>query len=315
MKHSFSPSKVVIVGAGMVGASSAYACMIKGVCKELVLIDVNEEREQGEVMDLVHGSQFVETLHVHGGDYRDCKNADLIVITAGASQKPGETRLDLAAKNAGILRSILKKISPFLARETIILIVSNPVDVLTAVARRFLKRHPQERIIGSGTSLDTSRLRHYLGEHFQVNPRSVHAYIVGEHGDSELCVWSSANIASVPLSQFRGYNKKKMERIFEQTKNAAYEIIKRKGATHFAIGLVVAELAEIILKDQHTVIPLSVCPHGLYGIDHVCFGLPAKLGRAGIEGIIPLKLSASEIKKLRASAKTLKAMLRKISVC
>jgi L-lactate dehydrogenase len=312
MKQDHCATKVVIIGAGMVGSTAAYASMIKGVCDEIVLVDMNEMREAGEVMDLAHALQFVETGMVRGGDYKDCMGADAIVITAGAAQKPGETRLDLTQKNVKILESILSKLKPNLSSHSVVLLVSNPVDVLTHVARKILRKHDSKKIIGSGTSLDTSRLRYYLSQHFHVHPRSVHAYILGEHGDSEMCAWSAANIASTPLKKFKGYSVRKMNEIFLRTKNAAYEVIKRKGSTYYAIGLVIAELLESILRDERLVTPVSVDPLGKYGLRNVSLGLPSVLGRGGIYDVVELPLNTSEKKLLKKSARQLQSVIKAV---
>ena len=306
-------TKIVIIGSGMVGSSAAYASMIQGRATEIVLIDRDISRRDGEVMDLSHGSQYTETQHIRGGTYQDCRDADIIVFTAGAAQLPGETRIDLAAKNVKVLKNVLNELKAYLSPHTILLIISNPVDILTFVAQKVLKKHDPNKIIGSGTSLDSSRFRYYLGQYFGISPHSIHAYIIGEHGDSELPVWSTANIAGVGLKHFKGYNKQAMNKIYLKTKNAAYEIIKRKKATYYAIGLLISEISEMILSNQRAVIPLSVNPKGMYGIKDVCIGLPCVLCRSGIQSVIPLTLNASEKKMLQTSAKKLQGILKQIS--
>ncbi len=300
-------SKVVIVGAGFVGSSAAYATMIQGICSELVLIDVNKEKALGEAMDLSHGLSFVDPMHVHAGDYDDCKDADVIVITAGLAQKPGQTRLELAVANSKIIGGIVDEIVKR-TKEAVILLVSNPVDVMTYVA---IKRagYPPGQVFGSGTALDSSRFRFLLSEMFSVSPRSVHAFILGEHGDSELMCLSHANIAGEPLTNIQGYNAKKVEEIYSKTKNAAYEIIQKKGATYYAIGLGISDIVRAILYNEHLVMPLSVLLHGEYELHDVCISVPAVVGSGGIQKILSLQLAPDELEKLQSSAAGLKTVI------
>ncbi len=302
-------NKVAIVGAGFVGSTAAYAMFIDGAASEIALIDINKEKAKGEALDLVHGNLFTPYTKVrYGSSYKLCKGADIIVITAGAHQKQGETRLDLTKTNAKIMKSIIQGITEY-NKTAILLIVSNPLDVLTYLALKW-SRFPKTRVFGTGTTLDTARFRNLLGEYYKINPRSVHAYILGEHGDSEFPVWSSANIAGIRLSDFKKYDKKKLEEIFAKTKNAAYEIINTKGATYYAIGLAIRDIVKTILTDQHSVYPVSSLIKNYYGVNDVCLSTPCVLGRKGILERISLHLDKEEAKLLRKSAKIIKSYIK-----
>lgn len=305
--QTYDNSKVVIVGAGFVGSSAAYATMIQGICSELVLIDVNKEKALGEALDLQHGLSFVDPIHVHAGDYDDCKDADVVVITAGLAQKPGQTRLDLAQANAKIVGGIVEEVAKR-TKEAVILLVSNPVDVMTYVTIQ-KAGYPAGQVFGSGTALDSSRFRFLLSEFFGVSPRSVHAYILGEHGDSELMCLSHANIAGEPITNIPGYNAKKVEEIYVKTKNAAYEIIQKKGATYYAIGLGIADIVRAVLYNEKLVMPLSVLLQGEYDIHNVCISVPAIVGSGGVQKIVPIQLASDELEKLQASAAQLKTVI------
>ncbi|MBU1018149.1 L-lactate dehydrogenase [Patescibacteria group bacterium] len=301
-------TRIAVVGTGMVGSSFAYAAMIKGLAAELVLIDVSEEREEGEVMDLAHGLIGTETGNVRGGHLRDCGDVDIIVITAGVAQKPGETRLDLIKKNTKIMKGIIKKMGK-LRSDTVVIIVSNPVDVLTYIAQQHIKL-PKGQIFGSGTSLDTSRLRYIISQKLGVNLHNVHGYVMGEHGDSEFVPWSIANVSGLPIKKM--LTVKDMSDIERQTMRAAYEIIQRKRATYYGIGVVITELVEHVLHDRKFVIPVSTEPGSAYGIKGVCLGVPAILGRCGVEKVWKLDLTKVEMGKLKKSAEILKKYLKSI---
>jgi len=307
-------TKIAIIGAGSVGASLAFSLTIKNVGSEIILVDVDKQKQEGEVMDLQQGLFFVETSHVNNGDFKDAAASDVIVITAGAAQKPGETRLDLVKKNTKILESIFKAMGT-INPDAIIIMVANPVDILTYIAQK-ISGLPRNQVFGSGTTLDTSRLRYYLGQYFGVNPKSVHAYVIGEHGDSEFAAYNTANIAGVPLKEFPKYKKEQMDSIFKKTKKAAYEVIKRKGATYYAIALSVTEILEAIIYDQNRVLPVSVrlnsFYHNTYDAPQICLGVPAVIGRNGIQKIIDLKLNKSETNQFKDSAKTLKKVLSSV---
>ncbi len=301
-------TRIAIVGTGMVGSSFAYAAMIKGLAAELILIDVSEEREEGEVMDLCHGLVGSETGNVIGGHFSDCRNVDIIVITAGVAQKPGETRLALIKKNTKIMKGIIKKMGK-LREDTVVIIVSNPVDILTYVAQQTIKL-PKGQVFGSGTSLDTSRLRYIVSQKLGVNLHNVHGYVMGEHGDSEFVPWSIANVSSLPMAKL--LTKKQMVDIEKKTMRAAYEIIQRKRATYYGIGVVITELVEAVLHDRKFIIPVSTEPGSAYGIKGISLGVPVVLGRRGVEKVWKLDLTKGEIGKLKKSAGILKKYLKSI---
>ena len=300
-------TRIAVIGTGMVGSSFAYAAMIKGLAAELVLIDADEGREEGEVMDLSHGLIGTETGNVKGGDFSDCQVVDIVVITAGASQKPGETRLQLVDKNIKILKDIIKKMGQ-LRSDTVVIIVSNPVDILAYVARETIKLPNKNQIFGTGTSLDTSRLRHNISQALKVNLHNVHGYVLGEHGDSEFVAWSLVNVAGVPVKKL--LSAKQMTDIAMKTKKAAYEIIQRKRATYYGIGVVITEIVEAVLNDKKLILPVSTVPGSAYGIKDMSIGVPAVIGRNGIEKVWPVELSATEKTQLKKSANLLKGILK-----
>ncbi len=314
-KIAAKPSRVAIIGTGFVGASFAYALTQTGLVSEIVLIDLNRKKAEGEAMDINHGIEFVNPVKVWAGDYSDTAAADVIVITAGANQKPGETRLDLGLKNAAITKSICAEIVKN-TNNAIIVMAANPVDILTYVAIKETG-FPAKRVFGSGTLLDTARFRYLLGEHLEVDPRSVHAYIIGEHGDSELPVWSKATVGGVPINRFCHKHspdicKAKLQSIFEQVKNAAYEIIERKGATYYAIGWGLKRIIEAVLMDQKSVLTVSTLLNEYNGISDVCLGVPAVVGRNGVERVVELELSDNELTKLRESALVLNEVQKSV---
>lgn len=303
---------VVIVGVGQVGATLAFALMISGLATNIILIDQATERAEGHAMDLNHGLPFVEPSHIYVGDYTDCKDAGIVVVAAGASQKPGETRLDLVRRNTAIFKQIIPRIVKHNPR--MLIIVSNPVDVLTYVALK-VSGYPMNRIIGSGTVLDTARFRSLLSQHCQVDPRNVHAYIIGEHGDSEVPVWSKANIGGISFLDYcpmcrRDCPQNKRDEIFNQVKRAAYEIIKRKGATNFAIALALVRIVSCILRDENSVLTVSTLLDGYYDISDVCLSVPVILNRNGVSKILKIALDQSEIAGLQASASILKDVIK-----
>jgi L-lactate dehydrogenase len=300
-------TKIGLVGTGMVGASFAYAFIQQGHASEMVLIDANHGRAEAEAMDLNHGLPFVRPMRIWAGTYADLAGASVTVITAGAAQQPGETRLQLLERNVAILRDIIPQVVRY-NPDGIILIASNPVDLMTYLALQ-ISGFPPAKVIGSGTILDTARFRSMLGEHYAVDPRSVHAYIVGEHGDSEVPLWSLANIGGVPLTQFQsrgvGYDQAALQSIFERTRDAAYAIIERKGATYYAIGLGLVTIVEAILRDQHTVLTVSSLMTGQYGTTDIAISLPTIVGAQGIEEVLTLPISAEEEEAFRRSVATL----------
>jgi len=311
------PSRVAVVGTGNVGATFAYALLLSGSAAEIVLIDANHAKAEGEAMDLNHAGPFTHPTRVWAGNYEDCAGATVTVLAAGANQKPGETRIDLIKKNAAIWREIV----PEVAKHNplgILLIATNPVDVLTYAAWK-LSGLPAERVIGSGTILDTARFRYLLSQHFGVDAHSVHAYIIGEHGDSEVPVWSSANIAGIRLPQFcksqgRTYDPQAMENIFVQTRDAAYRIIERKGATYYAVAAGLMLITQAILRNQRTVLSVSTLIHNYQGLQDVCFSLPAVIDRGGVEDIVRLELDAVESENLRHSAEVLKNTIQSLGL-
>jgi L-lactate dehydrogenase len=303
------PTKVAVVGVGLVGSTFAYTLLLSGIASEIVLIDVNRERAEGEAMDLNHAVPFAHPTKICAGDYSDCEGAAITVIAAGTGQKPGESRLDLVKRNTAIFGQIIPKVAEA-NPEGIIVVATNPVDVLTYVTIK-LAGLPPRRVFGSGTILDTARFRYMLSEHLGVDPRSVHAYIVGEHGDSEVPVWSLANVAGMRLPTFCAENgiqldKETMDRIFRQTRDAAYEIISRKGATYYAVAAGLMKITEAILRDQNTVLSISSLIEDFYGIDDVCLSLPTVVSRRGIERVLRLELSPLEARGVRKSADVLR---------
>lgn len=316
MNERKSTNKVGLIGAGMVGASFAYSLMQRGLANELVLIDMDAARAEGEAMDLNHGLPFVGPMRIIAGNYADLAEAEVIVICAGANQRPGESRLDLLQKNAAVFRNIVPQVNT-VNQDAIIVIATNPVDILTYISAQIVGLE-SGRVIGSGTLLDTARFRYLLGTHYGVDPRSVHAYIVGEHGDSELPLWSLANIGGVRLPDFagtngQGYDQTALDRIFDQTRNAAYEIIQRKKATYYAIGLGLLAIVEAVLRDQHTVMTVASPLRGQYGVTDIALSLPTIVGRNGIEEVLNLPLSERELAAFQHSAQTLQERLAEVS--
>ena len=300
-----NPRKAAIIGCGLVGSSIAFRFLQQGLFSQLVLLDVDQDRAEGEAMDLSDGLPYGATMEITAGSYDDITDCALVVITAGVNQKPGETRLDLIGKNTAILRSILSEIT---ARDFdgILLIVSNPVDVLTYAAWQ-MSGYPKERVIGSGTVLDTARLKQLLGEELGVDSRNIHAFIVGEHGDSELAVWSEANVSGLDLEDFcriRGMamNPAEMERMYREVRDSAYEITRRKGATYYGIAMAVGRIAECIVKDEQSVLPISVVLEGQYGLGGLALSIPSIVGRNGLKEILEIPLSGAENGALRKSA-------------
>ncbi len=306
---SVNQRKVAVIGCGFVGSATAFALMESGLFSEMVLIDADKNRAEGEAMDISHGLPFARPMKIYAGEYDDIVDAAIIIVTAGANQKPDETRLDLVHKNVSIYKSIIPEIASR-GCEGILLIVSNPVDILTYVAWK-LSGFPRNRVLGSGTVLDTARLKYNLGEHLGVDSRSVHAFIIGEHGDSELAVWSSATVSGVPIHKFcemRGHynHDEAAERIHETVKNSAYEIIEKKRATYFGVAMAVRRICECLVRDEKSILPVSNLMQGEFGISDIALSVPAVVGADGVENIVPVSLNEEELEKLQASAKTLK---------
>ena len=301
--------KVAVIGCGFVGSSSAFALMQSGLFSEMVLIDADTKRAEGEPMDISHGISFARPMQIYAGNYDDITDAAIIVITAGANQKPDETRLDLIKKNAAIMKSIVGEIKK---RDFggILLIVSNPVDILTLIALKE-SGYPSNRVIGSGTVLDTGRFKYLLGEHLDVDSRSVHAFIIGEHGDSELAAWSNARIGGLKVNNFcelRGHfnHEQSMKKIFENVRNSAYEIIERKHATYYGIAMAVKRICEAIVRNEKSILPVSSLMTGEYGLNDVVLSIPAVVDETGVQKVIPIELNDEELTKLKDSANILK---------
>jgi len=307
--------KIAVVGVGSVGASVAYAILISGLVNEIVLVDTDKNRAEGEAMDLSHGAAFVKPIKITVGEYQDCRDADIIVFTAGAGQKPGETRLELVHKNTAVLSHVLPLVVDH-AGNSILLMVSNPVDVLTYAALR-LTRLPPNRVIGSGTVLDSSRFRHLLSESCLVEPRNIHAYVIGEHGDTEILLWSKANIAGLPPEEYcrwRNIPLPDRQTIEQNVRNAAYEIIARKGATYYAIGLAVRRICECILRDENSILTVSGLVDGVHGIYDICLSMPCLVNRQGLVQVLPVPLENTERKALLKSASMLRSIQEKLEL-
>lgn len=301
------PVKISVIGAGFVGAAVANTLLSSGLASEIVLVDKNADKALGEALDIGQSAPFVKPTDVYAGNENDCAGSSIIVFTAGANQHPGETRLDLTDKNAAIIKETVPKIvaaSP----EAILLMVTNPVDIMTYLALQ-VSGLPKSRVIGSGTILDTSRFRYALSNHLQVDARNIHAYIVGEHGDSEVALWSMTSVAGIGLDEFCQLNnivKPDKAKILEEVKDAAYKIIASKGATYYAISYGVRRICEAILRDERSVLTVSSLVDGLYGIENTCITLPSIVSRKGIEKVLQIPLPQEEKSNLLRSAQVIK---------
>jgi len=298
-------AKVVIVGAGFVGSTIAYALMLGGTAEEIVLIDKIEEKARAEAMDLNHCASFVSPVTIKAGDYNECSNADIIIITAGAPQKPGQTRLELVDINSRIITQIIEDILTY-TKDVILLVVTNPVDVMSYISWR-VSGLPAAKVFGSGTVLDTSRFRYLLSSRCKLDPRNMHAYVVGEHGDSEVPLWSTANVAGVSMDVFctncnDACSQEDREEISYQVRQSAYEIIQGKGATYFAISLAVRRIVESILRDEHSVLTVSTLLNNVYGISNLYLSFPSIIGRNGVQRVLPLEMSSEEVEQFLHSA-------------
>lgn len=307
--------KAAMIGCGFVGSASAFSLMQSGLFSEMVFIDADRDRAEGEALDIGHGIPFARQMKIYAGSYDDITDAAIIIITAGANQKPEETRLDLVHKNAAIFRRIIPEIAKRDCRG-ILLVVSNPVDILTYVALK-LSGFTENRVIGSGTVLDTARLKYELGMHLSVDSKSVHAFIIGEHGDSEIAAFSSANVSGIALRDFcemRGHyaHEEHTKQIAQTVKNSAYEIINKKRATYYGIAMAVRRICEVIIRDEKSILPVSSMMRGAYGIEDAVLSMPAIVGKYGVESQVPISLNEEEAKQLRHSAETLKAIIREI---
>ena len=315
--HCTNTRKIVIIGSGFVGSTCAFSIMESGLFSEIVLIDSDYLRAEGEALDISHGIPFNKSMNIYAGNYDDIVNASIIIITAGSNQKEGETRLDLTGRNIELLMHIIPEITKR-NYNSIILVVSNPVDILTAIILKQGNFIPN-KIIGSGTVLDTARLKYELGKKLCVDSRCVHAFIIGEHGDSEIAVWSSANIAGIPIDLFFEYqgihnHSYYFDEITNNVKNSAYKIISGKQATYFGIATSVRRICEAIVRDEKAILPVSTYLNGEYGIEGVALSVPTILGKDGVEKILPIELNDFELTKLQESANILKNILKKFSI-
>lgn len=317
---SRSNPKVSVIGAGNVGSSFAFALMIRGVAREIVIVDKNAEKAKGECMDLNHGMSFTHPTKVYSAGYEGCKDSDIVVITAGAKQKPGQSRVDLVQANTDIFKEIVPEILKY-SKDAIMVVVTNPVDILSYVTMK-ISGIPSNKVVGSGTVLDTSRFRFLLSQHCEVDPRNVHAYIIGEHGDTELPVWSNATIGGMEIGKYcptcKNFNnckrEEELEGIFEEVKNSAYKIIETKGATYYAIALALVRIVETILRDENSVLPVSTLINDYYGVDDVYLGVPSKLNKHGVEQFLRIELSEKEQSLLLRSADSLKDIIKNIKL-
>ncbi len=309
--------KITVVGAGNVGATTAYTLMLSGLVSEILLIDINKDKADGDAMDMNHGIAFVSPVKIYSGSYQDIKGSDMVIITAGANQKPGEKRTELLKRNAAIFRDIVENVLKYCHDDTILMVVTNPVDILTYVTYKisgFSKRH----VIGSGTVLDTARLKYLLGEHTNVAVRNVHTYIIGEHGDSEVAAWSVTNVAGMEIDNYCGTSGECdcmevcKDTFYHKTRDAAYEIIQRKGSTYYAIALAVRRIVESIIGNENSILTVSSLFEGEYGIQDICLSAPTMVGSGGAEKILEIEFSDEEIQGLRESAEKLKQLAKEI---
>lgn len=307
--------KCAIIGCGFVGATTAYSLMQSHLFSEMVLIDINEKKAQGEAEDLNHGLPFNSPMDIYAGTYADLHDASIIIITAGANQKPGETRIDLVRINADIFRSIVSKIVEQNTK-AILLVVTNPVDVLSYVTLK-ISGYPANRVIGSGTVLDTARLKYLAGRKLGVDYRNVHTFIIGEHGDSELAVWSSANVSGIDLDKYCEANgidssKDALHEVYDNVKNSAYKIIENKGATYYAIAESVRRIVSAIIRDEDTILPVSTYVENYHSISDITMSLPCIVGRSGIKKVLEIPLDDHELSALKNSANTLKEVVNSL---
>ena len=306
-------TKITILGAGNVGATCAYTFAVTGTCSDVVLIDINKAKAKGEAMDIRQGISFGHNVEVYDGTYEDAAGSDIVVITLGLARKPGQTRLDLAQANVNIIKEVMPQIAKY-APDAIYVVVSNPVDILTYVILKCTDLSPKQ-VIGSGTALDTSRLRAAIADHVGLSPNSIHAYVFGEHGDSSFIPWSLTNIAGIPMEEYcedQDHPDLDEDEIIEEVRKAGSEVIKRKGATFYAIAMSVNKICDSILRDANNIITVSYMIEEKYGISDVCLSLPAVIGSNGIEREVYPKLTDNEIIKLQESAKALKNVISQI---
>jgi L-lactate dehydrogenase len=312
-----SGPKVAIVGAGFVGTTFAYSLIIRGLVSQIAIIDIDKERAEGEVMDLNHSLPFAYPVKIWSGDYSSCKGADIIVIAVDKGQKIEQSRLELAKGNFEIMKQIVPEITRY-NQEGVLLIVSNPLDVMTYAALK-LSGFPKNRVIGSGTILDTARLRYLLGEYLSIDSRNVHAYIIGEHGDSEVPIWSLANVAGMHIKDYCPickvpYDLQRLNELFLKVKNAGYEIIRRKGRTYYAVASGMTKIVESIIRDENSVLTVSCYLQDYQGVSNICLSVPAIVNRQGIREIIELPLAEKEKAQFQASADTVKNVVNSLDI-
>jgi L-lactate dehydrogenase len=316
MKGSFfmktRGNKISIIGAGFVGSTTAFALMTSGLASEIVIVDINKEKAEGEAMDLSHGAPFVRPIDITSGEYSDTKDSDIVIITAGIGPKPGDSRLTCISKNLKIFQSIVPEVVKF-SPDSILVVVSNPVDILTYITYK-LSGFPSNRVIGSGTVLDTSRFKYMLGQHFEVDPRNIHTYIMGEHGDSEIATWSITSIAGMNVDEYCSTCAKKCGgelklNIYKDVKQAAYNVIAKKGATYYAVALAIKRIVEAILSNENSILTVSSLLKGEYGIKDVYMGVPTIIGRQGVKKILQVKLNEDESNQLMESSEVLKSVI------
>lgn len=308
--------KITVVGAGNVGSTTAYTLMLSGLVSEIVLIDINKDKAEGDALDMNHGVSFVSPVRVVAGSYSDIKGSDMVIITAGANQKQGEKRTDLLRRNTEIFKDIVENVIRYCASDTLIMVVTNPVDIMTYITYK-ISGLPKNCVIGSGTVLDTSRLKYLLGENANVDKRNVHTYIIGEHGDSEVAAWSVTRIAGMNIDDYCKCGTCESDTVckdefFNGTKNAAYEIIRKKGSTYYAIALAVKRITECIIGDEKSILTVSGLMQGEYGISDICLSVPTVVGANGAERILCIDFSEDELKGLRQSGDTLKKLAAEI---
>jgi len=305
-------NKISIIGAGFVGSTTAFALMASGLTSKIVIVDINKEKAEGEAMDLSHGVSFVRPIEITSGEYSDTKDSDIVIITAGVGQKSGETRLSCISKNLKIFQSIVLEVVKF-SPNSILLVVSNPVDILTYITYK-LSGFPSNRVIGSGTVLDTSRFKYLLSKHFEIDARNIHTYIMGEHGDSEIATWSLTSIAGMNVDEYcdtctKNCGGEMKLNIYKEVKESAYTIIKKKGATYYAVALAIKRIVEAILSNENSILTVSSLLKGEYGIKDIYMGVPTVLGRDGVKKILEVKLNEDESDKLLESSKVLKEVI------
>jgi L-lactate dehydrogenase len=310
-------AKVAIVGAGFVGSTFAYSLSISGLVSEIVLIDTDTERATGEAMDLSHGVPFLQPVEIHAGDYAECADCDIVAVTAGAARKPGQTRMDLATQNYALIKDIIPQVSKH-NQDCVLLMVTNPLDVMTYAAHK-LSNFPKNKIIGSGTILDTARLRYALSNYLNVDARNVHAYIIGEHGDTEVPVWSLASVAGVRLKEYCPlcsvpYKSDVFDELFLEVRDAGKKVIAKKGRTNYSIGLSCTRIVESILRDENSVLTVSCLLDNYKGVGDVCLSVPAVVNREGIARVIDLPLDAAEEAAFVKSGEAVKEINRSLGI-